>query len=266
MKSNTLNLVNNINNYQKEIIKPSKKLNEADNINNEIKLYMNTWKNYNENGADLEEMYGIEDGWMTIEQAKEFAEKYNEDEPFINDTDNAPWSIDEYDSINDVIEYLERYESVDNKEALTAIIEEQGESNLESAFEIYESGEFLFFQGVEDDADLAKAYIDMCGGLDAAIPQNEMDRYIDEEAYRDSWQEFAEDAVREENPELEETDPDKFEEEVNKLQTNFAEEQLEIDIMDGADLSNYFDYDAFGSNLQMDGGYFYASTGAICTL
>lgn len=260
--SNTLCFINSLNDYQKEIIKPSKKLNEGIN-DGEITLYMNTWKNYNENGADLEEMYGIADGWMTVEQAKEFAEKYDADEPFINDTNNAPWSIDEYDSVVDTINNLERYENADNKEALKAILEEI--SDVENAFEIYEGGEYTFFQGVDNDTDLAHAYIDMCGGFDSAVSKDDINKYIDEDAYRDSWKEAAENTVREENPELEETDPDKYEEEVERIQSVIANEQLEVDIIDGNDLSNYFDYEAFGSDLQINAGYFYATTGAIST-
>ena len=39
--------------------KPHKVLTESDS-SSDIKVYMNTWKNYNEYGADLE-MYGIKD-------------------------------------------------------------------------------------------------------------------------------------------------------------------------------------------------------------
>ena len=75
------------------IQKPKHIVNESDF--DDIRIYMNTWANYNENGADLSQ-YGIEsiaDGWLTVEEALEFAEKYAEDEPFINDTDNVPLSI-----------------------------------------------------------------------------------------------------------------------------------------------------------------------------
>ena len=57
-----------------------------------IKVFMNTWANYNEYGADE----GITPtGWMTPEEAIEYAKKYEEYEPFINDTDNCPWDAEE---------------------------------------------------------------------------------------------------------------------------------------------------------------------------
>ena len=83
--------------YNKKLKKPSKLLKEdAANDADEPKLYMNTWKNYNINGADTDSITG---GWMNIEQAKEFLEVHNEEEPFINDTDNVPLEVDEYSKV-----------------------------------------------------------------------------------------------------------------------------------------------------------------------
>ena len=260
MKSKTNSLIESFNNY-KNISKPQKLLKEdAANNGDEIQLYMNTWGNYNENGADVEQING---GWMNIEQAKQFLEAHKDEEPFINDTDNVPgdFGIDEYTNPWQAIEMLETFENADNKAALTAIIEDQGSSNIQSALEVYESGDYIFFEGVDDDYDLGKAYVDMVGGIEGV---NNAENHIDEKAYRESWREAAESSVREENPDLDE-DSEEFESKVEEWLDNVVPEQLEIDIRDGVDLSDYFDYESLGRDLDYE-GYFFASTGAIETM
>ena len=57
--------------YESMKRKPKKNLKEA--ADDEIKLFMNTWANYNENGADD----GITPtGWMSLDEAEEYAKKY----------------------------------------------------------------------------------------------------------------------------------------------------------------------------------------------
>lgn len=260
MKSKTNNLIESFNKY-KEVIKPQKLLKEdAANNGDEIQLYMNTWGNYNEYGADVEQING---GWMSIEQAKEFLEAHKDEEPFINDTDNVPgdFGIDEYTNPWQAIEMLETFENADNKAALTAIIEDQGSSNIQNALEVYESGDYIFFPGVSNDEELGEAYVNMVGGLEGV---NNIENYIDENKYRESWRESVEQMVREAYPDLDE-DSEEFEAKVEEDLDNEAQEQLEIDLRDGADLSDYFDYEALGRDLDFD-GYFFASTGAIQVL
>lgn len=222
-----------------------------------IQLYMNTWGNYNEHGADVESING---GWMDIDQAKEFLEAHKDEEPFINDTENVPGDldIDEYTNPWQAIEELEYIENSDNKDALIAIIESVGD--FENAKEIYESGDYTFFSGVEDDEGLGRAYVDMVGGLEGVANAG---NYIDEEAYKESWREAAEQDVRENNPDLDENS-DEFEDEVENWLNGVAMEELENEKAAGNDLSEYFDYEAFGRDLDFE-GYFFASTGAIQT-
>lgn len=229
---------------------------EEKNPYENIKVYMNTWGNYNEYGADVEQING---GWMSIEQAKEFLERHKDEEPFINDTDNVPGDldIDEYTNPWQAIEMLDYIENCDNKDALIAIIESTG-NDFEEDKRIYEDGDYTFFAGVDNDADLGKAYVDMVGGIEGV---NNAENYIDEEAYRESWREAAESSVREENPDLDE-DSEEFESKVEEWLDNVVPEQLEIAIRDGADLSDYFDYESLGRDLDYE-GYFFASTGAI---
>lgn len=253
--SKTLDFFNDIDKY-KNIEKPSKKLNEDENMADDIELYMNTWGNYNINGADTESISG---GWMSIDDAKEFLEKHKDEEPFINDTENCPIEVDEYDNPWQIIEQLEYIQNCDNPDALIAIIESTS-NNFEENKEIYESGEYTFFAGVDNDEDLGRAYVDLVGGLENV---NNKENYIDEDEYRESWREAAESSVREENPDLDDSG-EEFENKVEEWLDGVVAEQLEIDIADGADLSNYFDYEALGRDLDYE-GYFFASTGAIQT-
>ena len=78
-------------------------------------------------------------------------------------------------------------------------------------------------------------------------------KYIDEEKYRDSWREFAEESIREENPDL---DEDEFEAEVEKWLDAVVPEQLEIAKLDGENLDEYFDYEALGRDLNFEDYYF----------
>lgn len=230
--------------------------NDKNTADDQPMVYMNTWKNYNQYGADLV-LYNNIDGWMTVEDARNFAEKYNLDEPFINDTENIPWYIDEYDAVMPMFDYIEKYQNCDDKPIIRSLIEEC--NSLEDAFKVYESGDYIFFEGVDNDVDLAKAYIDLLGGLD--LVQNAND-YIDGVAYRESWREIAKENIRQENPNLE--DEDEFEARVEELLDIIAQDQLDDAIMNDLDLSEYFDYEDYGAYLATS--YLYTDDGAISLL
>ena len=180
MKKEVQNLFESFNKY-KEIAKPQRLLKEdAANDGDDIELYMNTWGNYNEYGADVDKING---GWMSVEKAKEFLDAHKEEEPFINDTENVPEAldIDEYSNPWTAIEQIEFVQGVDDTDAFLAILEDQGD--FESAKDIYESGDFTFFPGVDNDFDLGKAWFDMVGGVDGIQnPQN----YVNREYVKDA--------------------------------------------------------------------------------
>lgn len=233
-------------------------LNEEYNPLN-IKLFMNTWGNYNVNGADVDSIGG---GWMDIEQVKDFLEKHSNEEPFINDVDgDAPFEINEYSNVEQVIEWLEAYENLseNEQEAFSAIMEDQND-DFESTMDILESGDYIFFAGVNNEEDLGRAWVDMVGGFEGVSnPEN----YIDEDAYRESWRDAAESDARESNPDLDE-DSDEFNQIVEQWLDSIVPEELQNDIDAGKDLTEYFDYEALGNDLYND-GFFFAKTGAIQT-
>ena len=255
--TNTDEVLEHIIDNENKFIKEST-LNE-DYTPSDIQLFMNTWSNYNNYGADVESING---GWMDLEQAKEFLEVHKEEEPFINDVDgDTPFKIDEYSNPWDVIEKLERFEelSPEDRDAFTAIMEDQND-NFDVCMDILESGDYIFFPGVETDEELGEAWVDMVGFEGVSNKEN----YIDEKAYRESWREAAEESVRDNNPDIDEN-REEFEDLVEEWLDSVVEEQLNIDIMDGNDLSDYFDYGELGRDLDFDGFYF-ASTGAIQVL
>lgn len=158
--------------------KPKKNLKEA--ADDEIKLFMNTWANYNENGADD----GITPtGWMSLDEAEEYAEKYAEYEPFINDTDNVPKALDvnEYSDISETIDMLRRYEDFNDtqKEVFAALIDDGYEED--KAFDIVDDGDYFYIEG-DSDIDLAYNYIDELGGIES-LNRDTLKRYFDYGGY-----------------------------------------------------------------------------------
>ena len=219
---------------------------EEKNPYENIKVYMNTWGNYNEYGADVEQING---GWMSIEQAKEFLERHKDEEPFINDTDNVPGDldIDEYTNPWQAIEMLDYIENCDNKDALIAIIESTG-NDFEEDKRIYEDGDYTFFAGVDNDADLGKAYFNMVGGVSGiSNPENYINRQYVEDYIVDNLS----------------SDEDYSQETIDQM----VEEEIEVAKAgnDESFFENYFDYEALGRDLDFD-GYYFASTGAIETM
>lgn len=239
-----MNIFNEIqSNLKESFVKPNKVLTEDVNTtSDDIKVYMNTWKNYNEYGADLE-MYGIKDGWMTPEQGLEFCKKYAEDEPFINDVDNCPIEVSEYDNAPAKLKELIRYNEFEDKTLLKNAMETGQYSTVDEYIDVLESGDYIWFPGVSDDEGLGEAYVDMVGFEGITSPEN----YIDRQKVIDMIEStYSEEELEEYGGAEEEADVmiDSYIEASNK---DFFEE--------------YFSYEALGRDLSFD--YTYTSDGAI---
>lgn len=239
-----MNIFNEIqNNLKESFVKPNKVLTEDVNTaSDDIMVYMNTWKNYNEYGADLE-MYGIKDGWMTPEQGLEFCKKYAEDEPFINDVDNCPIEVSEYDNAPAKLKELIRYNEFEDKTLLKNAMETGQYSTVDEYIDVLESGDYIWFPGVSDDEGLGEAYVDMVGFEGVTSPEN----YIDRQKVIDMIEStYSEEELEEYGGAEEEADVmiDSYIEVGNK---DFFEE--------------YFSYEALGRDLSFD--YTYTSDGAI---
>lgn len=239
-----MNIFNEIqNNLKESFVKPNKVLTEDVNTtSDDVMVYMNTWKNYNEYGADLE-MYGIKDGWMTPEQGLEFCKKYAEDEPFINDVDNCPIEVSEYDNAPAKLKELIRYNEFEDKTLLKNAMETGQYSTVDEYIDVLESGDYIWFPGVSDDEGLGEAYVDMVGFEGVTSPEN----YIDRQKVIDMIEStYSEEELEEYGGAEEEADVmiDSYTEAGNK---DFFEE--------------YFSYEALGRELSFD--YTYTSDGAI---
>lgn len=225
------------------IQKPHKVLTESDS-SSDIKVYMNTWKNYNEYGADLE-MYGIKDGWMSIDDALEFCKKYSEDEPFINDVDNCPIEVSEYDNPVDTLNKLSKLSklSSDELEVVSAFIEDDNYKDIDDIIEKVQSGDYIFFPGVSDDKELGEAYVNMVGIEGVSNPQN----YLDTEEIKRS------------------IDADSTEDFTDEELDQMAEDEIEANAGNMTYYEQYFDYSKLGRELSME-GYSYTDAGAIYTM
>lgn len=249
-----MNIFNEIQDILKEsFVKPNKVLTEDVNTtSDDAMVYMNTWKNYNEYGADLE-MYGIKDGWMTPEQGLEFCKKYAEDEPFINDVDNCPIEVSEYDNAPAKLEELIRYNEFEDKKLLKNAMETRQYKNIDDYIDILESGDYIWFPGVSDDEELARAYIDMVSfeGI------SNKEQYFDSDAWKESVRADEESYYREENGLEDEDEWEEHEGDFEDYLDALADEMSEN--YDGNE--DNFDYEALGRDLSSD--FAYTSDGAI---
>lgn len=229
--------------------KPHKILTESDS-SDEIKVYMNTWANYsgskqNDSGHLDLLVYGIDDGWMTPSQAKEFAIKYAEDEPFINDTDNCPIpGVNEYSGLSVLDDLIKIEELPDDEREMVGYFFEHGSyKDLDDIISKIQSGDYIFFPGVDNNTDLGQAYFDMVGIGGISNPFQYVDRDQIMRSFRDN--DFEEDL----------SDDDYY---------AMADEEIENAEADGnlQYAEDNFDYEALGRDLEIE-GYTYVSGGAL---
>lgn len=224
---------------------------DVEGSDDNIKVFMNTWANYNEYGADE----GITPtGWMTPEEALEYAKKYADKEPFINDTDNCPWEVSEYCDLGTELPNMEAYNDFDDKTLLKNIIEVGGYGDDISAYiDIAESGDYIWFEGVDNDNDLGKAYVDMLGGLEAVSNKAS---YFDASAYKDDVESDMRQVYADnEGVDVDDIDEDDFETYLDSYVDEVSENWT-------GDDDRYFDYEKMGRELTMD-GFSYTSDGAL---
>ena len=209
-----------------------------------IKVFMNTWANYNEYGASE----GITPvGWMTPEEAVEYAKKYQEYEPFINDTENCPWDAEE-NGIAHELPNMQAYNEFEDKTLLKNLIETGRYNDIEDYISIAIDGDYIWFPGVKDDKELGEADVDMLGGIESV--QNPW-QYFDTSQRANELE--IDMGAEEGNEDLSRSDYEQFAEE----EAENMEEAGNLDYIE-----RYFDYEAFGRNLRMD-GFTYTTDGAV---
>ena len=247
-------------------IKIIKSLVEAVDMNDDnIHIYMNTWKNYNEYGADLSQ-YGINsisDGWLTVDEAIEFCEKYADDEPFINDYENSPIDLPE-NGAPATLEGLKKYEDSDYKDEAKAILQSGYTNDIGEAIDKAESGDYIYLPGATDNKSLAEAYIDMVGGITAAVSKDRLAEFFDEEGYKEEIEDDVRDMIAKDNNY--DSIDDVTDEELQSYLDAIVEDEISTASYDGRDdfFEAHFDYEAFGDELSYN--FDFVDDGAIQVL
>lgn len=237
---------------------------EEENKEHLVKVYMNTWENYNKNGANVDEING---GWYIPSEALNWTQDMinKGEEPFINDVDDSlgiPFEITEYDDVvstlNDVIQYCELNDY--DRKVIGAIIESGKVSTYAEATKIFNNGNFIFYSNVNNDYDLGQADILESGGIFAALDTDSIPAYINEDEMLDSWDyDLRTQYADEYGVDIDDIDDEDFEE----FAQNVIDEEIATAIADENEdyISEFFDYESYGRNLSYD--FIYTSYGAI---
>ena len=233
----------------------------------DITVYMNTWANYNEYGAD-----GVltPAGWMTVDEAREYAEKYADYEPFINDIDDYSGGvigsdIDEYSNGEEALDTIETYNNLDedDREVFAALIEYGYDT--EEALRIVDDHDYSFYEGTSD-SDIGYAVIDSYGSISELGDTAE--KYFDYEGFGRDLRISGDLDYLFENDEGE-TDEDAVEEFTDSHTDREIGEWYVYDILGDVSelgqqtLENYFDYDAFGRDIRLEGTFIETDNGFI---
>lgn len=134
-----------------------------------LNIYINTWSNYNTNGADLGE-------WITLpmdedelqEKLDEVAERMNDDDPewFVNDYE---WTGDlDLFEVHEMDNYFELNERLNNlndlneyEQTVLAAIMEAITSDFDKALEYVQRGDYQFYEGM-NLTDVAEELVQEC--------------------------------------------------------------------------------------------------------
>lgn len=134
-----------------------------------LNIYINTWGNYNENGADGGE-------WITLpmdeaeldEILERVAEAMGDEDPewFVNDyewtTETAIFEVSEMDNYHELNERCQEFDDLNEyeQEALAAIVEVHT-NDFEEALKILQEGDFQFYENM-DLEDVAYELVEEC--------------------------------------------------------------------------------------------------------
>ena len=228
-------------------------LKESDEYKEPIKVCMNTWANYNSYNRDLAPME-----WMTIDEALVYCDKYSEQEPFINDYENSPIKLSEYDNPWQMLKLLKEVEESPDSLIMKNALEVSDEGDYEDVIQKIKDGEYVWFEGCEDDFDLGKDYVDMLGSHREVA---NIENYFMEDEFRNAIEDEEKDYFASEHG-IDTDDPDFPEDEFEEWMDEVVRSEI-ASFGDIADHDNtYFDYNQLGEDLEWD-GYKFTSDGCI---
>ena len=145
------------------------------NNNVKIEVFLNTWGNYNTNGADggfwVELPCDL--GEVMERLAKSTGENVDDMEVFINDAsvEGISLEIEENDSIEELNELAETLTGFDEAEIEVFEAALEHGCSFEDALEIISNYNYAVYSDCSDMAEVAEQYCDECGILDG-IPED----------------------------------------------------------------------------------------------
>lgn len=164
-------------------------------------------------------------------------------------------SEDDLDDLKEeLIDLLNEINNLSSNEmdALDMAADEQGPWYFDDTVDIINRGDYIYFPEVESDEDLARAYINMIGSIEDTVDKSRLIFYIDIDEVADMFERDAELSGDEESEDL---DHDAW--------YDIAEEEVENNPENYVD--DFFDYEAFGRDLRIEGGWYFGDLGAIST-
>lgn len=140
---------------------------------------------------------------------------------------------------------------------------EEGSYDEEEIREKMKNYDYIFFPGVDNDEDLAHAYVDMCGGITAAVSADRLPDFFDVDAYREDNEADIRDLIASDYKY--DSIDDVTDEELDSYFDAIIPDEVAVAIHDHNDefFENYFNYKALGDELSYD--YTYTKTGALCS-
>lgn len=229
-------------------LKESHKRRLTEDVSSNFSAFITNIARYNEIGADAGEWVEFPIDESDFEEVLDRigCNEPGQEEWFVTDYDcevDAYDSLGEYPSFEELNEFAEMIED----DAFKAILEDQGD--FSSAKDIYESGDYQFYPGVDSWTDFAYEYVDGIGGVEQ-LGKDTIERYFDyDQLGRDLSFDSYEDDEGEEISAGEYWcgDEDATDEEIGLAYVDAVG-------FDGVSNSeNYLDYESFGRDLSFDG-------------
>jgi hypothetical protein len=152
-----------------------------------LNIYLNTWGNYNENGADLGEWVSLPmDETELEEKMEEIAERMHDDDPewFINDyewtTSHSIREVSEMENITELNEWLQELDDLDEWEqkVYIAACEHWGAEYVD----VSDIDTYCLYEDIEDEYDLGYYWVVESGCYDTKNMGN-LANYIDYKAF-----------------------------------------------------------------------------------